>query len=93
MYLIEVFTLPHGSYQTPIGVRWDYWSLLGVYWESNGTGSLANLLPNGESNPSPIGLPVDYINIIIINKNKNNATSKSWTLSLQWLHDKVTQMI
>ena len=56
----EVFTLPHGSYRTPIRVWWDYWSLLGVYWESNGTGSPANLLPNGESNPSPIPLESNW---------------------------------
>ena len=33
---------------------------MGVYWESNGTGSPANLLPNGESNPSPIPLESNW---------------------------------
>ena len=52
--IFEVFTLPHLSYWTPLGVQVYYWDWLGLHWDSTRTGSSANSCKLFTHSPSPI---------------------------------------
>jgi hypothetical protein len=56
----EVFTLPHLSYRTPLGVRVDYWDSLGLHWDSTGTGPSANYCQIVGPSPSPIQVESEW---------------------------------